>query len=98
MEKLFYLQDLRQYLGNGIMWWAPGGKGYTSDIRNAEKMRATEAVKLVNLSDKYRAWPVDYIDNLLEAHVLQIDMQYVDWKHSIESEERTNQRKRQSQF
>lgn len=34
MNKLFYLQDSRSYVGNDVLWWAKGGgEGYTTDLR-----------------------------------------------------------------
>ncbi len=79
-EKLYYIQDLRSYVGNAINWWAEGDRGYTCNIDKAAKKKQGEALKLVEGSDKYRAWPVEYIDGLKEGTFRIVDMQYPDIK------------------
>jgi len=45
MEQQFYLQDKRQYVGNDILWWAKDGKGYTTDVSEAEVFTKERALK-----------------------------------------------------
>lgn len=34
--KLYYLQDARSYCGDIMIWWRIGGKGYTTDLDQAQ--------------------------------------------------------------
>lgn len=36
-DGLFYVLDTRQVVGNCGLWWAPEGKGYVCDLREAGK-------------------------------------------------------------
>ena len=36
-EPLFYVLDTRTVVGNCGLWWAPEGKGYVCDLREAGK-------------------------------------------------------------
>lgn len=42
-EKRYYLLDARSCVGNCASWWAPGGKGYVCDLRDAGKFTEKEA-------------------------------------------------------
>lgn len=35
MQRMFYLQNSAQYLGNSMLWWAKLG-GYTTDLEQAK--------------------------------------------------------------
>lgn len=75
-ERLYYLQDTRQYVGNDILWWAKDSHGYTCDIDKAhvwtwDELR-TEYDRGLDRS-VVRAWPKEYIDARVKRHV---DMQY----------------------
>lgn len=72
-EKLYYMQDTREYVGNSMLWWARDRCGYTCDIRNAHVFSETEALKQEKSRDSDRAWPKDYIDKRVSGHV---DMQH----------------------
>jgi hypothetical protein len=93
MENKYYIQDKRSIIGNAMTWWVKGGCGYSSDIGNAERMNETEAIKLIESSDKYRAWPCDYIDNMQEGRFMIIDCQYPDKSKSYLSKEDKNKNK-----
>jgi hypothetical protein len=32
---LFYIQDTRTYVGDAVLWWRPGGHGYTTKLGEA---------------------------------------------------------------
>jgi len=71
---LFYLQDSRTYVGNDMLFWARDGKGYTTDLRNAEVYSLEEAVQQHQRRETDIPWPKTYIDARTRPAV---DMQYV---------------------
>ena len=80
-EELFYIQN-EGYCGNALFWWGEEDNGYTTDIRKAGKY-TREAAKYRCKRPEDHAWPVAYIDGLLEAQKLIIDSQYIDHKNEI---------------
>ena len=80
-EKMYYVRN-EGYLGNALIWWTKGRKGYTCDIRNAHKFTAEEA-EITCKRPQDTAYECDYIDNLLVAQKLIIDSQYVDKKMQL---------------
>lgn len=42
-EQMYYLLDARSCVGNCASWWAPGGKGYVCDLRDAGRFTKVEA-------------------------------------------------------
>lgn len=36
-EQLYYILDARSVVGNCALWWAPDGRGYVCDLRQAGK-------------------------------------------------------------
>lgn len=73
--KYYYIRN-EGYLGNALSWWKKGG-GYTCDFRNAELFTEEEAKEICKRPED-SAYDYTYIDTLLEAQKLIIDMQYVD--------------------
>jgi hypothetical protein len=74
MSDEYYVQDKRQIVGNSMLWWKRGGRGYGCDLREAEVFSKEGAAKLIESSGhKYRAWPKEYIDSRVSHH---IDFQY----------------------
>jgi hypothetical protein len=71
---LFYLQDSRSYVGNDVMWWALGGNGYTTDLRNAQAYTREEAQAMHNARESDIPWPKQYIDGKTRPAV---DFQYL---------------------
>ncbi len=74
--KKYYIRN-EGYLGNALMWWAKDSKGYTCDIKQAEKYTEPEARGICSRPQD-SAYECEYIDNLLKAQKLIIDSQYVD--------------------
>lgn len=74
MERLYYLQDSRSYVGNDVLWWAIGGNGYTTDLRKAQTYTEEEAQSMHNARRSDIPWPKDYIDQKTRPAV---DMQYI---------------------
>jgi len=74
MAQVFYLQDSRSYVGNDVLWWATGGNGYTTDLRNAQTYSQDEAQRHHTSRPSDIPWPKDYIDAKTRPAV---DMQYI---------------------
>lgn len=74
MSELFYLQDSRSYVGNDVMWWALGGNGYTTDLRQAQVYTKEDAQAMHNARESDIPWPKDYIDSKTRPAV---DFQYL---------------------
>lgn len=70
----FYLQDSRSYVGNDMLFWAKDGKGYTTDMNNAEVYSKDDAVAQHQRRESDIPWPKSYIDARTRPAV---DMQYV---------------------
>lgn len=43
MSAEYYLQDIRQYVGNCMVFWRRGRSGYTTDLSDAEVFTAEAA-------------------------------------------------------
>ena len=71
---LFYIQDSRQTVGNDMLWWCPGGGGYTTDMRKAGTFTREEAQRMHDSRPTDIPWPKDYIDAKTRPAV---DVQYV---------------------
>jgi len=73
-DQLFYLQDSRSYVGNDVLWWATGGRGYTTDLRQAETYTKDAAQAKHNSRETDIPWPKEYINSKSRPAV---DMQYI---------------------
>lgn len=80
MEQQFYLQDSRGYVGNDILWWRKGNKGYTTNLEEAALFSRSEATAQNQDRHTDIPWPKDYIDQKARPAV---DMQYVDIKEAL---------------
>lgn len=69
---LFYLQDSRSHVGDGLTFWAKDGKGYVTDLDKAELYTMEQAT---SQRDSDIPWPKDYID--ARAHY-GVDCQLMD--------------------
>jgi hypothetical protein len=74
VSELFYLQDSRTFVGNDVMWWALGGNGYTTDLRQAQTYTREEAQAMHNARESDIPWPKEYIDGKTRPAV---DFQYL---------------------
>ena len=76
------MQDTRQIAGNDMMWWAKGGKGYTSDLSKAEVFTKEAADRQHQCRDTDLPWPKEYIDNKTRPAV---DFQYVNHDEALQA-------------
>src|SRR5690348_7926541 len=74
-EKLYYLQDKRQYVGNCMLWWRKGGAGYCCDLHEAGVFTKEEAYRQHAVRETDIPWPKEYIDR---RSALYVDHQRVD--------------------
>lgn len=65
---LYYIQDTRQIVGNCMMFWCPGDKGYTCQLDLAGKYIGAEALSRCR-DGTHMAWPVDFIEVNAVRHV-----------------------------
>jgi hypothetical protein len=72
--QLFYLQDSRDYVGNDVLWWAKDGKGYTTDLSQAQVYAKDKAIGQHEMRETDIPWPKAYIDGKTRPAV---DMQYI---------------------
>ena len=83
MEKFYYIQNLG-YVGNAMIWWGPGSKGYTSDIEDAGKYNTEEMLEIINSRpEEDFGWECDYIDNNPEIRKTIIESQRINMKRRI---------------
>jgi rubrerythrin len=80
-EQLFYLQDSRGFVGNDVLWWRKGGKGYTTDLREAETYTNEEAQHMHFARTSDIPWPKEYIDAKTRPAV---DVQYIKRAEALE--------------
>lgn len=73
-EKQYYIQN--GWVGNAILWWAIDSKGYTTDIRKAQKYGKEEAKRIIQRPQD-RAWECKHVDECEEARKVTIDGQYL---------------------
>lgn len=74
MDQLFFVQDSRGLVGDSLMFWAVGGNGYTSDLRQAARFSKAQVVAMNSSRESDIPWPSDY---LLERFYTAVDMQYL---------------------
>lgn len=85
-DKLFYLQDARQIIGNTMLWWAKDHHGYTTDLAKAHVFTEDEITREGGFTDRTTdvAWPKEYID---ERARLRVDVQITDQSQAIKGGE-----------
>lgn len=80
MNKLYYIQDSRSFIGNSPVWWGYNGSGYTSNLLKAGTY--TEEESIAQHKDRITdiPWPKDYIDK--HVHV-EVDCQHINLKTAL---------------
>lgn len=72
MPDEYFIQDTRSYVGNCVLWWRAGGRGYTTDINKAGRFDHSEAMAQHNMRETDKPWKCSDIEPLARA---TIDMQ-----------------------
>lgn len=71
---LFFIQN--GYVGNAVLFWAQGERGYTTDPGKAHKYTRQEVLdKFAKHRAEDRIWPVDHVEQHIRPFV---DGQYLD--------------------
>lgn len=87
-EKLYYIQNLG-FVGNAMIWWREGGKGYTTNIKEAGRFPAEEMLNIINnRPNEDFAWECEYIDNTPEIRKTIIESQRIDSNKMIRAKQR----------
>jgi hypothetical protein len=76
----YYIQrHASGYVGNSLIWWRKGGRGYTCDIDQAEVFDGEDDhfKNVANEAAKFTAWEKNYIDSIVSKHV---DSENIDYK------------------
>lgn len=68
----FYIQDSRSYVGNCVLWWRTGGKGYTTHLDEAGVYEKEAAERICRNRSTEVMIPVDIAR---AAASLQVDAQ-----------------------
>jgi len=68
MNRLYYMQDSRFFLGNTIVWLDWDG-GYTADVRRARTYTKEECDQLILERPMDIPWPKEYIDKKTQPTV-----------------------------
>ena len=68
-ERMFYIQDTRQFVGNCPMWWGPNGSGYVTRLDEAGRYTEQEAIKQNRTRDTDIPWPCAEIDAIARRTV-----------------------------
>ena len=79
-QKLFYLQDSRDFVGNDVLWWGKAGIGYTTDLTKAEVFSEEYVFKQHHSRSSDVPWPKAYIDTKTR---LAVDWQYISQAEAV---------------
>ena len=64
-DALYYVQDVRQIVGNCGSWWAPNGAGYVCSIDEAGKYTGAH---VRSLRETDVPWPVAHVETHIVRH------------------------------
>jgi len=79
-EKLYYVErSASGYVGNCLLFWRKGGKGYGCDLKEAEVFTVDD-LRSISRDGKYRVWPKEYID---ARATFTVDHQYLELNEGI---------------
>lgn len=66
-QKLYYVRDTREIVGDCVLWWAEGGNGYTCELKGAGLFTANEVAKMPRDTDV--AYERSAVESLAIRHV-----------------------------
>ena len=76
-EPELYFLRTRGYIGNGLVWWRPDSRGYTSDLQQAGKYTHDEALSICRSSHgDTLAYKCSTVMSLPEGLTLQLHSSY----------------------
>ena len=65
----YYIQDMRQVVGNCALWWCHNGQGYTTQLEEAGEYEEDEALHIAASRGTDRAVPVEVAKRASVTHV-----------------------------
>jgi len=68
-ERMYYIQDARNVVGNCALWWCVDGHGYTCDIEEAGQYPESEALDQHKWRETDVPFPVDEVRKHIVHHV-----------------------------
>lgn len=68
-ERLYYVRDTRNVVGNCVLWWRKGNAGYTCNLDEAEIYTKSIAMRMHRSRKTDRPYPKDIIDGMCDRHV-----------------------------
>ena len=79
VNKMYYVQDRRNYVGNAVLWWGLNGSGYVTDLAKAHKYTYEEILKF-NPRETDIIWESDHVETAIRQYV---DMQGLESDYSL---------------
>lgn len=70
-DKMYYVQDSRNYVGNAVLWWGLNGNGYVTDLSKAQKY-TFEQIQKFNPRETDIIWEAEHVEKAIGQYV---DMQ-----------------------
>lgn len=71
---MFFVQHLRTFSGDSIIWWRANRSGYTFRIDEAGQYTQEEARSIERLRGQEKAFPVDMVLSAASRHVVADDL------------------------
>jgi hypothetical protein len=68
-EKLYYLQDTRQVIGNCALWWRKNCSGYTVNLDEANTFTKSQAYAIHNVRNTDVPRLISEINKIAKLHV-----------------------------
>lgn len=78
-DKMYYVQDSRNYVGNAVLWFGLNNNGYVTDLSKAQKY-TWEQIQKFNLRETNIIWDSEHVENAIRQY---IDMQGLNREYSI---------------
>ncbi len=74
-DEIYLIQDIRQYVGNLLLWWGDKSSGYTTNFDLAGRYSKIEAESIMKSHpDRVYIWPLSYIKN---KTMVAVDSQHI---------------------
>jgi hypothetical protein len=74
-EEMYFLINMRTFLGNSPMMWRKNGAGYTQWLDDAEQMTAEEADKIIKSTSGSHEFRRVKVSVMYDVARLTVDMQ-----------------------
>ena len=68
-DQLYYIVCSKDFVGNSIVFWRAGGKGYTINLAEAGKYTEKKAIPICQNRGTDIAYPVEVLDKVARRHV-----------------------------